>query len=158
MSFFPAVRSSAPRIVRLGAPPGQPPPGGAGGVGQGGGAFQQQGVHEGLRQVAAQLPLGGVVFPAERPGRAACGAIALEPPQGPRLAALLVLGERHHEPAQQECPSASPRSRSSGRNRQTNPSADSWSRARPSAATARGSPAGTAPRAGGSNSYDGRSR
>ena len=67
------------------------------------GRFEQQGVHEGLREIAAQLPFDDVEFLGEQRRGAACGAVAFEPPHGLDGVALLMVGEGHEEPAQQEC-------------------------------------------------------
>jgi hypothetical protein len=61
-------------------------------------------VHEGLGQVAAQLPLVHVVFLGVDPGRPAGGAIALEPAPGARLVPEGVGGQGHPQPAQHEGP------------------------------------------------------
>ena len=58
------------------------------------GAFEQQRVDERLRQVAAQLALGDVELLGEEAGRAAGGAVALEPAGGGHRVALLGVGER----------------------------------------------------------------
>src|SRR3954468_2406433 len=91
------------------------------------GRLEQQGVDERLRHVAARLPLGDVVFLGEQAGRAARGPVALEPAGRFNLPALLMQGQRHGEPAQQEGALGRPRGRSSGRYRYRCPS-------RPSAA------------------------
>jgi hypothetical protein len=59
-------------------------------------------VHERLRQVAAELALDDVVFLGQQPRRPARGAVALEVADRRQLVALLMLGQGHHEPAQQE--------------------------------------------------------
>ena len=66
------------------------------------GALEEQGVYEGLRQVASQLTLCDVVLLGEEAWWAAGGAVALEPARGLDVAALLAVGERHDEAAEQE--------------------------------------------------------
>src|SRR3989442_3436158 len=67
-----------------------------------GGALEHEGVDECLGKVAAQLALRDVELLGEQAGRAACGAVAFEPPYGLQLIALLVLGERGEGSAEQE--------------------------------------------------------
>ena len=69
---------------------------------RGGRAFQHQGVHERLWEVASHLAFGHVVFLAIQPGSPARGPVPLEPAGGVHLAALLLQGQGHQEPAQQE--------------------------------------------------------
>jgi len=65
-------------------------------------SLEHQGVHEGLRQVPAQLTLADVVLLAVQPRRAAGGPVAFEPAGRLHLAALLVQGQGHGEAAEQE--------------------------------------------------------
>lgn len=71
-------------------------------MGEAGGSLQQQGVHERLREVAAQLPLGDVELLGIQAGRAAGAAAPFKPSIRVDHAALLVFGQCHDEPAQQE--------------------------------------------------------
>ena len=75
---------------------------GAAGLGEPLGRLEEQGVHERLRGVAAQLPLVDVVLLGEQAGRPAGGPVALEPAHRLDLRALLVRGQRHQEAAEQE--------------------------------------------------------
>jgi hypothetical protein len=72
------------------------------GSGQPGRRLEKQRVDEGLRYVAAQLPLRDVEFLGQQGGRPAGGAVALEPAGCLSYAALLVQGPSHEEPAQYE--------------------------------------------------------
>ena len=63
---------------------------------------EQQGVHEGLRQVAAQLSLADVELLGAQAWSAACCAVALEPASGCDVLALLCAGERHHKATKQK--------------------------------------------------------
>ena len=59
-------------------------------------------MHERLRQVPPQLPLGHVVLLAVEAGSAAGCPVPLEPAGRVHLAALLVQGQGQHETAEQE--------------------------------------------------------
>src|SRR5438876_1140594 len=66
------------------------------------GALQQQGMDEGLREVAAQLALVDVELLGEKRRRAARGPVAFEVGDGGHVPSQLVGGQRHPEPAEQE--------------------------------------------------------
>src|SRR4051812_21486084 len=65
-------------------------------------ALERERVHEGLRQVPAQLTLAHVELLAQQPGRPAGRAGALEPAQRVLAPTLLAQREREQEAAQQE--------------------------------------------------------
>ncbi len=73
-------------------------------VGKAGGALEHQGVHKGSGQVAAELALADVVFLGVQPRRSAGGPVAFEPAGRLHLPSLLVQGQGHGEPAEQERP------------------------------------------------------
>lgn len=59
-------------------------------------------MHEGLREVSAQLALEDVVLLGVQTGRAASGPVTLEPTCSRHVVALLGVGQREDETAQQE--------------------------------------------------------
>src|SRR3954468_17613587 len=65
-------------------------------------ALEQQGVDEGLGEVAAELALADVELLGEQAGGAAGGAVALEPGEGEGHIALLSVGEREPEATEEE--------------------------------------------------------
>src|SRR5699024_1629130 len=113
------------RVRRAGRPPALHerclPAGSAGGLAPGGGSgatdrlltpvpaqldrgLQQQRVHECLRQIAAELPLGDVVLLGIESGWTTGCPVPLEPGTGLRVLTLLRTGQRSDEAAEQERP------------------------------------------------------